>query len=239
MPVPHVAFRASPELTAATQQYIERLSAPNCRPEPQLLAEVMDRFTHDSVHALITDPLDRLGVHGTQRRVADFVAETVEKSTHVVMKATVNKLDLDQHKRCAEYMDAMRLKLPVAGKADGEWYVAFPAPQAFADRARASMNRSRTVGPRGEVNETSEIMKTLTDLAIDNYYERPIALLKFGMILRKVTQVAISGVHKASHSAINHLFPKLTDEQLIKGVDYFDGLLIDVQQADLRTPIKL
>ncbi|MFP5440547.1 MAG: hypothetical protein ACLGHJ_03575, partial [Gammaproteobacteria bacterium] len=70
-------------------------------------------------------------------------------------------------------------------------------------------------------------------------YERPLALLNFGMILRKVSEVAISGVRKGAYSTIDGLFPKLSEEQLIKGVDYFDSMLIDVPREHIRTPMKL
>ncbi|MFZ5723556.1 MAG: hypothetical protein ACOY33_07825 [Pseudomonadota bacterium] len=238
MSLPHVAFRASAPLTASTQEYIELLGNPRNRPNPALLADVMNHFTRDSIDAFMLAPVEQLGITGGQRRLVEFVAETVHKSTQVVMKATVNKLDHDQHRRCAEYMDAMRLLLPHE-EGDGHWYVSFPAPAAFAQRARTSMHRARTHGPKGELQETMSVMKALTDLAIENYYERPLALLRFGPILSKVSDVAIGAVRKGSHSTIDNLFPKLSEEQLAKGVDYFDALLIDVPRAHLREPVRL
>lgn len=239
MSLPHVAFRASDELTTSTREYIDLLSGPKSKPHPALLTDVMNHFTRDSLDAFMLTPMEALGISGAQRRLVEFAADTVRKSSAVVLKATVGKLDHDQHLRSAEYMDAMRLLLPHEESADGIWYVSFPVSSTFSTRARESMARARTQGPQAEVREITQVMKTLTDLALENYYEKPLAIMKFGPILRKVSEVAISTVRKGSHSTIDSLFPKLSDEQLIKGVDYFDALLVDVPKQHIRTPVRL
>ena len=231
--VPHVSFRASDKLHTTTQEYIDLMSRSNARPSPALLAEVMNHFTHDSLNAFMLQPMEQLGITGTQRRLVEFAADTVEKSSQMVLKATVNKLDHEQHRKSAEFMDSMRLLLPHED-ADEVWFVSFQAPASFSERARASMARARTEGPQAELCETIFVMKALTDLALENYYERPLAILRFGPILRKVSEVAIGTVRKGTHSTIENLLPKLSEEQLIKGIDYFDSLLVDVPRARLR-----
>jgi hypothetical protein len=232
-PLPHVAFRASENLHIRTQEYIDLMSRAGARPNPALLAEVMDHFTSDSLNAFMLRPMEELGISGTQRRLVEFAADTVQKSSQVVLKATVNKLDHDQHRKSAAFMDEMRLLLPEEDE-NHAWFVSFRAPDHFAERARASMARARQQGPQAELRETIIVMKTLTDLALENYYERPLAILRFGPILRKVSEVAISTVRKGTHSTIENLLPKLTEDQLLKGIEYFDALLIDVEQQHLR-----
>lgn len=239
MSLPHVAFVASDDLTSTTQEYLDHISNPRNKPNPALLGEVMNNFTRDSINAFMLRPVEELGITGNQRRLVDFMADTVQKSSAMVLKATLHKLDHDQHKRSAEYMDAMRLLLPHEEKIDGIWYVSFPAEDQFTRRARAAIAAARANGPQDNLQETMYVMKALTDLALKNYYERPLALLEFGMILRKISEVAISGVRKGAYSTIDGLFPKLSEEQLIKGVDYFDSMLIDVPREHIRTPMKL
>lgn len=229
--VPHVSFRASEKLHTSTQEYIDLMSRGG-KPNAALLAEVMNHFTADSLHAFMLRPMEELGISGSQRKLVEFAADTVQKSSAVVLKATVSKLDHGQHKLSAEFMDSMRLMLP---HEEGEaWFVSFRAPQDFAARARASMARAREQGPQAEVRETVLVMKTLTDLALENYYERPLALLRFGPILSKISNVAVATVRKGTHSTIESLLPKLSEEQLLKGIDYFDAMLVDVPRDRLR-----
>lgn len=239
MSLPHVAFRASPELTASTQAYLDHISNPRNKPDPVLLGAVMNDFTRDSIHAFMLNPVRELGITGTQRKLVDFMAETAQKSSAMVLKATLHKLDHEQHKRSAEYMDSLRLLLPHEERIDGIWYVSFPADTQFALRARAAIAHAREHGPQANLQETAYVMKVLTDLALQNYYEKPLALLNFGMILSKVSEVAISAVRKGAYATIDSLFPKLSEAQLIKGVDYFDSMLINVPPEHIRTPIKL
>ena len=231
-PIPHISFRASEALHTSTQEYID-LMGRSSKPNPALLAEVMNHFTRDSLDAFMLAPMEELGITGSQRRLVEFAADTVQKSSQLVLKATVNKLDHDQHRKSAEFMDSMRLLLPHEGE-DNVWFVSFEAPAEFSARARASMARARSAGPQAELQETILVMKGLTDLALENYYQRPVAILKFGPILRKVTEVAISTVRKGTHSTIDGLLPKLSEEQLLKGINYFDSLLIDVPRERLR-----
>lgn len=234
MTQPHVAFRASEKLHTSTQEYIELMNRAGARPNPALLADVMNHFTRDSLEAFMLRPMEELRITGTQRKLVEFAADTVQKTSQMVLKATLHKLDHDQHRKSAQYMDELRLLLPHTD--DEAWFVAFPAPQDFAARARASMARARVNGQQGEVKETVMVMKTLTDLALQNYYERPLAILRFGPILSKVTSVAISTVRKGTHSTIENLLPKLSEEQFLGGVEYFDSLLTDVPKERLRFP---
>jgi hypothetical protein len=224
---PYVAFLSSDDLHQRTDEYICLMRAGG-RPNAALLGEVMNHFTRDSLNAFMLQPIEHLGISGGQRRLVEFAADTVQKSTQVVLKATLHKLDHDQHRNSAAYMDSLRLQLPHPEQADDAWFVSFEAPDDFATRARASMARARNEGPQAELRETIHVMKTLTDLALLNYYERPLGILRFGPIMRKITDVAVSTVRKGTHSTIESLIPKLDEDQLLKGIDYFDSLLIDV-----------
>ncbi len=235
----HVAFVASDDLTHSTREYIDLIGGPHSKPSPALLGDVMNHFTRDSLNAFMLAPVEQLKITGTQRKLVEFMVGTVQNSTAVVLKATLHKLDHDQHKRGAEYIDSMRLMLPHAEKADGEWYVSFKADDAFVARAKTAIAKARKDGPRADMQETIFVMKALTDQAIRYYYEEPLKLLGFGMILRKVSEVAISGVRKGSYSTLENLLPKLSDDQLMGGVDYFDSMLIDVPTQHIRTPIRL
>lgn len=235
--IPHVSFRASEPLHASTEEFIALMSRPGARPNPALLGEVMNHFTRDSIENFMLRPMEELGIGGAQRRLVEFAADTVQKSSQVVLKATLNKLDHQQHRHSAEYMDGLRLQLACPQRGDEAWFVSFRAPDDFAQRARASMARARNEGPQAEVREITQVMRTLTDLALENYYERPLAILKFGPILGKMSSVAIATVRKGTYSTIDSLFPKLTEEQLLRGIDYFDALLVDVPRERLRRPL--
>ena len=43
-------------------------------------------------------------------------------------------------------------------------------------------------------------------------------------------------MRKGTHSTIESLLPKLEEEQLLRGIDYFDALLVDVPRERLRFP---
>lgn len=239
MTLPHVAFVASDDLARSSQEYIDLISSPGSKPSPALLGDVMNHFTRDIIDAFMLAPMEKLQIGGAQRKLVEFLASTVKSSTAVVLKATLHRLDQDQHRRSAEAIDRMRLVLPHAEKVGGEWHVSFLADDAFVQRARAAIAKARNEGPRADFPETVFVMKALTDQAIRHYYEEPIKLLNFGMILGKVSDVAISGVRKGSYSTIDSLLPRLSDEQLMGGVDYFDAMLIDVPKQHIRVPIRL
>ena len=112
---------------------------------------------------------------------------------------------------------------PAAG--EDFWYVAFPVDEDMAALGK-SLPQLCEENPEKARNELVRYLLALTDQAIEWYFERPMALLQFGPVLRKVASMGVETTRKASRSLINTLVPKLNAEQLKASAEFQASQLI-------------
>lgn len=217
--VTYVAFPSSDALHEMTQGFIDRMRGGQPRPEPDTIGRIMTTFVDEALDAFMVTPARRTGVSPNILRIINFTTETISKATAMVVKGTVKKLDLEQNRKIAEYMDTVRMPF------DGVWHICFPISDALAETARKGFDLTLE-GRRPEgLPYLLEYYHTMSDESLRWYFERPIALLGFGPILRKLTDVGIATTRKATHSMIDNVIPRLEGEQARLSAEYGRTLL--------------
>ena len=221
----YVAFRSSEALHTGTDGFIQRMNGGAVRPEPETIEKIMKLFIEEALQAFLITPTEQAQLSGGLKRIIQLTADTVSKATHVVIKSTAKKLDIEQNRRTAEYMETVRIQL----EEDGElvWHVAFPLPPQMADKGRRALNMVLDGQEDAGRRDVIEYFHDLTDIAMVWYFERPIELLGFGPIMRKVANVGVATTRKAMHSAIDRVVPKLHGEQFQISARYALSLMRD------------
>lgn len=222
MTTPHVAFRSSDTLHQRTAGFIQRMSGGAKCPEPKEIEAIMAQFIEEALNALITQPAQAANLSPGMFKVVNMTCSTISKTTQLVIGRSAKKMDLAQNQAAADYMDQVRQPAT-----DGNhWYVAFPVSEALCVKGKGVTQLCQ----QGEVekarSEMTAYLLTLTDEAIDWYFERPMALLGFGPVLRKLSSVGVETTRKASRSLINNLVPKLGPEQLLASAQYQESMLM-------------
>ncbi len=225
----YVAFPASEHLHNLTEGFIQRMRGPGARPEPQVVEQIMSTFLQEALDAFMIKPSRLSGLSPGLMRVVMFTTDTINKASQVVVRSTVKKLDLQQNKDIAEYMDSVRHQF------DGSWNICFPISPELAHTAQEGFHMAID----GKKNQAMPMMiqyfHRLTDTAMFWYFEEPLRLLKFGPILRKVADVGIATTRKATHTVVDKVIPKLDDEQARISAEYALSLLkLGPQRNDIR-----
>jgi hypothetical protein len=221
MTIPHVAFRSSDSLHQKTDGFIRRMQDGATRPEPQELEAIMSLFIDEALTAFLTRAAEAAQLSPGMMKVVGMTTQTINKTTHLVVSRSVKKLDLQQNRDAASYMDQVRQ--PAAG--EDFWYVAFPVDEDMAALGK-SLPQLCEENPEKARKELVRYLLALTDQAIEWYFERPMALLQFGPVLRKVASMGVETTRKASRSLINTLVPKLNAEQLKASAEFQASQLI-------------
>ena len=220
-----VAFRSSPELHQTTDAFITRMRSSGARPEPETIERIMTLFMQEVLHNFFLVPCDQANMPPSTRKIIQFTVDTINKATHLVIKSTVRKLDVDQNRRAADYMDTVRFMKEL----DGEpvWYVAFPLNDMMAAKGRKAF----ILGIDGDINKAipalQEYFHQLTDIALYWYFEEPMKLLRFGPIMRKVSEVGVATTRKATHTVIDKVIPGMDKEQLAISCRYAQSQLVE------------
>lgn len=220
MTTTYVAFRSSDSLHQLTDGFITRMREGARQPEPAVVEDIMTTFIDEALDAFFLKPASFSGLGGTQRKMVQVAADTISKATRLVIGRSARKMDLEQNRAAAEYMDEIRMSAP-----DGAfWYIAFPIDATLAAQGRALPTIKGNAD--GAHEEMIRYLRGITNEALDWYFDKPIALLHFGPILRKVAAIGVETTRKASYGVINKVIPKLNHEQFIQSATYYESMLV-------------
>lgn len=225
-----VAFRASDNLHSSTDGFIQRMRSGSSRTEPETIDHIMSQFMREVLHNFFILPSEQSGLSSGKMKVVHFATETISKAAHLVIKSTARKLNIEQNRRAAEYMDTVRFSLTINN--EEVWFVAFPISDEMAARGRAAIARGMAGEGQQVLPALLQYFHELTDIALRSYFEEPMKLLEFGPILRKVANVGVNTTRKATHSVIDNIIPGMTNEQLAVACKFADMQLVNGPKVD-------
>ena len=215
----YVAFPASDKLHTLTDGFIKRMRTPAARAEPDTVSQIMSTFMDESLYAFMTKPSELSGLSPGLMRVVNLTTDTINKASQVVIRGTVKKLNVEQTKEIAEYMDSVRYCF------DGTWNICFPISPELAATAQEGFHMAMDGKHQQALPMMMSYFHSLTDIAMKWYFEEPIRLLKFGPILRKVADVGVATTRKATHAVVDNIIPKLSPDQAHISSEYALSLL--------------
>lgn len=222
----HVAFPASEQLHLTTDGFIRRMRDGADRPEPDTVEQIMTRFVDEALQVYFLQPSEMLGLSRGMKRVVHMTAETISRTTHMVVRRTAGKLDIRQNREAAEYMDKMRMMRPDS-KGNEVWFISFPISDAMARKAYSAIELADNGNVDQALPRLTEFLHELTDVAMYWYFEEPMKLLGFGPVMRRIINGAVETTRKACHGVIKRVFRKLEGEQVQEAARYMDHLLVE------------
>ncbi|MGB2246943.1 MAG: hypothetical protein ACPH3N_04695 [Alcanivorax sediminis] len=222
MTIPHVAFLSSEALHSKTDGFITRMQGGASQPEPKEIEAIMSIFIDEALQAFMVRAAEAAGLSSSMFRVVNMTCQTINKTSALVIGRSAKKMDLEQNRASAIYMDAVRQP----GTRGEGWYVAFPVSESLAIKG----NNLPDLCANGTFDEArrelEEYLLEVTNEAIHWYFEKPMALLGFGPVLRKLASVGVETTRKASRSLIHNLVPKLDKDQLTASSQYQASMLM-------------
>lgn len=222
MTIPHVAFLSSETLHTKTESFITHMQGGASKPEPREIEAIMGIFIDEALQAFMVRAAEAAGLSSSMFRLVNMTCQTISKATSLVIGRSAKKMDLEQNKAAAQYMDTVRQP----GSQGEGWYVAFPVSESMALKG----NNLPDLCANGEYDEArrelEEYLLEITNETIRWYFEEPMALLGFGPVLRKLASVGVETTRKASRSLIHNLVPKLDNDQLTASAQYQASMLM-------------
>ena len=221
----YIAFVSSDKLFSTTDGFITRMNEDGARPEPQTVEAIMTDFLNEALEVYFVQPQDFLGLSSGMKRVVNMTVDTISKAATMVVKRAAKKMDLEQNREAARYMDTMRLCVTDDGGAE-RWYVAFPLDEGVRGKAEAAIAEIRKGHTESGRNQLTDYLLELADVGLYWYFEEPMKLLGFGPVMRRAADMGVETTRKATKSTISRIFPKLDEKQLGAAADYIESLML-------------
>lgn len=222
----YIAFPSSEKLHTTTDGFIRRMADGARTPEPATVEAIMNDFLDEALDAFFIAPQDFLGLSGGMKRVVNMAVDTISSASHMVVKRTAKKLDIQQNRDAANYMDTMRIQRP---DADGNavWYVSFPMGDALRDKGRQAIETARAGDTRAAREQMTAFLLELADVGLYWYFEEPMKLMGFGPVMRRMVDMGVETTRKATKSVIRRVFAKLEGPQVVAAADYIESLMVE------------
>lgn len=222
MTTPYMAFPASDDLYQLTEGFITRMRNGARQPEPVVLENIMTTFIGEALDAFFLKPATLAGLGRTQKQLVRMATDTITKALGLVIRRSAKKMDLSQNQAAAEYMDEIRL--PATDQSF--WYVAFPLDLEVAKKGQSLDQLASNGNTTMARAEMVSYLHDITDEALLWYFSKPLELLDFGPILRKLAMLGKDSTRHASHGVINRIIPRLDNEQLLQSAVYYKSMQI-------------
>lgn len=209
-----VAFAASDRLHQTSDSFIQRMRNSCARTEPETIDAIMAMFLNEALTAFMITPAEKATLSPTLMRIILFTTETINKAARMVIRSTARKLNVAQNRDIAEYMDKVRYVI------DDQWHICLPIDDITADKARTGFALAMDGQHTSATPLMQEYFHRVTDIALKWYFEDPVALLRLGPVLRRLAEVGVATTRKATHTMIDNVIPRLTDEQARVASEY-------------------
>ncbi|RLT92986.1 hypothetical protein [Ketobacter sp.] len=222
---PYIRYRASSELFELVQTYIDGVEGPEPQPDVDVLVRAMDLFVKESVATFVLQPAAHVGLKPAFLKMIHSLSKLTEKSAMMLVNKVARKMSLQDHRNAAAYMQAVRLTYEEDGQMVGD--ILFPIRSEFAEmgwETRVKMLGGQAKDP-AVLAEGIQFLHEVIDVANLWVFEKPMEILQLGPVMRKLAVSTVGTVKKATHSLINTLVPKISEQQTVASAEYFSGIV--------------
>ena len=106
-------------------------------------------------------------------------------------------------------------------------WLAFPVSEEFAHTGEVVFGEAIDGNSGHGHPRMKNHMFGFAEQGIHFYARKPLKMMRFGPILKKVTEVAVDGIDKSVRNAVRDIVPKLNKEEARRVADYFGKLTVE------------
>jgi len=221
----YIRYRSSPALYDVVQRYTDEMDRADPQPELEVLLQAMELFVQESVATFVLQPAGHVGLKPGLLKMINSLSKLTEKSAMMLVNKVAKKMTVDDHRNAAAYMKQVRLSFEEDGQVVGD--IIFPIRSDFAELGwitREKMLNGYASDP-AVVQQGIDFLHEVIDVANLWVFEKPVEILNLGPVMRKLATGTVSTVKKTTHSLINTIVPKISEQQIIAAAEYFSDIV--------------
>lgn len=221
-----MAFEVTERLHRNSEDFIQRFVYSH-RPgerSHELLQEVMDEFMAECLRVYFVETCARAGLSATSRKVVDSTVAAIRKTVNFVLGKIVYKLDREQMKDIALYMDGVMQR--ERGDLSVPAWVAFPLEKAWVENFRKLKAAADRAQAAPDMQPMVNAFIHLADTAIEHFFVAPLQTLALGPILRRMAEMGIETTRAAISTLLKQIFKTMTLQQTRDVLHQFDAMIV-------------
>lgn len=221
-----MAFAVTERLHRNAEDFIQRFvyaNQPGDRSHA-LLQDVMDEFVSECLRIYFVETGAKAGLSPTTRKIVDSTVSAIRKTVNFVLGKIVYKLDRQQMKEVALYMDSVMQR--ERGNLSVQAWIAFPLSTPWVTNFRELSGQVDRASSVPDVLALISAFNELSDTAMAHFFEAPLKVLALGPILRRMAEMGIDTTRAATRTLLKQIFKTMTLEQIRDVLRLFDDMIV-------------
>ena len=219
----YLGFGASESLFAMNQAYRDSLQSGSEKEQTEKLLALLILFADECLDQYFMSPIERVKLNNMGQKIVAGGVSAMKKTIHLTLKQVVKKMSREDRAHMADYINGL-LK-PLRESSRYPTYVAVQISPELRERLNRAVSEGRENGVDAIVKEYSDALCELVDVALHSYMDKPLGMMKLGMVMNKITSVASDAIRGAAQTVIRKTIPSMSAKEMQGFFDFSESIL--------------
>ena len=219
----YLGFGASESLYRLNREYRASIGSAPEKVQNEKLYELLSCFADDCLDQYFLAPVERIRLNSMSKKIVTGGVSAIKKTIHVTLKQVIKKLSEDDRKQLADYIDSMLI--PLRESSRFPTYVAVPIEHPLREKLRMPVEQGKKGNPTEVVGVYSEAICELIEVATAAYMAEPIRMLKLGMVMNKIANVANDTITGAAQTVVRKVLRSMNDNEILGFFEFSESIL--------------
>ena len=221
----YTAFAASESLQHLNESFVAELALSPSRALAPDIVRLLELFSDECMNAYFLRPVEMIDLNPMGKKVVLGGVSAIKKTIKFALKKVLGKMPNNELVPLADYIDSMLLK-PEEGS-DLPTYIAVELPGELYQRITGVVQKGRDTEPHLVAKDFSIALCDLVDVAMESYFERPIAMMTLGYLSEKIARLANDTVSSGAKTVIKKVTKTMRNEELLAFFWFAESIIVD------------
>ncbi|MEE2731553.1 MAG: hypothetical protein VYA55_12095 [Pseudomonadota bacterium] len=219
----YLGFGASETLYAMNQSYRDSLASASEKEQSEKLLALLIQFADECLDQYFLSPIERVKLNNMGQKIVSGGVSAMKKTIHLTLKQVVKKMSKADRSHMAGYINSL-LK-PLRESSRYPTYVAVEITPELRSRLNRAVEQGREQGVDAIVKDYSDALCELVDVALHSYMDKPLGMMKLGMVMNKITSVASDAIRGAAQTVIRKTIPSMSEKEMQGFFEFSESIL--------------
>lgn len=219
----YLGFGASDALYSMNNAYLASLEAGSEKEQAEKLLALLNQFADDCLDQYFMSPIERVKLNGMGQKIVSGGVSAMKKTIHLTLKQVVKKMSRADRVHISDYLNGM-LK-PLRESSRYPTYVAVEISPELRARLGSAVANGKEKGADAIAKDYSDALCELVEVAIHSYMDKPLGMMKLGMVMNKITSVASDAIRSAAKTVIRKVIPSMSSKEMDGFFEFSESIL--------------
>jgi len=219
----YLGFGASDALYSMNNIYRASLENGSEKEQAEKLLALLNQFADECLDQYFMNPIERVKLNSMGQKIVSGGVSAMKKTIHLTLKQVVKKMSKADRLHMADYINGL-LK-PLRQSERYPTYVAVEISPELRERLGRVVANGKEQGADAIAKDYSDALCELVEVAIHSYMDKPLSMMKLGMVMNKITSVASDAIRSAAKTVIRKVIPSMSSKEMEGFFEFSESIL--------------